>query len=92
MADRGFNIHDSTGLYCAVVKLPPFTRGKKHLSKADVDFSSQLSHVCIHVEKIIGLVRQKYTILQSMLPVNFIMCNEEEDTSTVDSLHTTKSQ
>ena len=29
LADRGFNIHDSVSLYCAKVKLPPFTRGKK---------------------------------------------------------------
>ena len=25
LADRDFNIHVSAGLYCAVVKLPPFT-------------------------------------------------------------------
>ena len=29
LADRGFNIHDSASLYCAEVKLPPFTEGKK---------------------------------------------------------------
>ena len=64
LTDRGFNIHDSARLYSAVVKLSPFTRGKEQLSKADVDISSQLSHVCIDVERVIGLVRQKYTILQ----------------------------
>ena len=34
LANRGFSIHDSAGLYCAEVKLPPFTKGKKQLSKA----------------------------------------------------------
>ena len=29
LADRGFNIQDSARLYCAEVKIPPFTRGKK---------------------------------------------------------------
>jgi len=62
LADRGFNIHDSASLYCAEVKLPPFTKGKKQLSKAQVDFSRQLSRVRIHVERVIGVVRQKYTI------------------------------
>ena len=28
LADRGFNIHEAVGLYCAEVKLPPFTKGK----------------------------------------------------------------
>jgi len=70
LADRGFNIHVSASLYCAEVKLPPFTKGKKQLSKAQVDFSRQLSRVRIHVERVIGVVRQKYTILQSTLPIN----------------------
>ena len=29
LADRGFDIKDSVGLYCATVKLPSFTKGKK---------------------------------------------------------------
>lgn len=29
LADRGFNVQDSAKLYCAEVKIPPFTRGKK---------------------------------------------------------------
>ena len=70
LADRGFNIHDSAGMYCAQVKLPPFAKGKKQLSKAQVDVSRQLSRVRIHVKRIIGAVRQKYTILQSTLPIN----------------------
>jgi hypothetical protein len=45
LADRGFNIHDSADLFCAEVKLPPFTRGKKQLSQADVDIAHQLSRV-----------------------------------------------
>ena len=39
LADRGFNIHENAGLHCAEVKLPASTRGKKQLSKADVDTS-----------------------------------------------------
>ena len=73
LAHRGFNIHDSASMYCAQVKLPPFTRGKKQLSKAQVDVSRQLSRVRIHVERIIGAVRQKYTILQSTL------CSETQE-------------
>ena len=32
LADRGFTVEDSVGLYCAEIKVPPFTRGKKQLS------------------------------------------------------------
>jgi len=81
LADRGFNIHDS-----AEVKLPPFTKGKKQLSKAQVYLSRQLSRVRIHVERVIGVVRQKYTILQSTLPINSIMCSESHEDSVIDKV------
>ena len=37
LADCGFTIQDQAGLFCAEVKIPPFTRGKKQLSKLEVD-------------------------------------------------------
>ena len=43
LADRGFTVQDSVGLYCAEVKVPPFTRGKKQLSRSAVDTARQLS-------------------------------------------------
>ena len=75
-------------MYCARVQLPPFTKGKKQLSKEEVDVSRQLSRVRIHVERVIGGVRQKYTIFQSTLPVNFIMCSKNQDISVIDKVVT----
>ena len=87
LADRGFALQDSTGLYSAEVKLPPFTKGKPQLTKCEVDFSRQLSCVCIHVERIIGVIRQKYTILESTLPINLIMTDPEiQSISTLDKI------
>ena len=88
LADRGFNIHESAGLFCAQVKIPPFTKGKNQLSKTEVDNSRQLSRVRIHVERIIGVVRQKFTILESTLPINLIMCTPQEDISVIDKVVT----
>ena len=51
------------------------------MSKLEVDTARQLSRVRIHVERVIGLLWQKYTILESSLPINFIMCNEQADYS-----------
>ena len=48
LADRGFDIHESANLFCAQVKIPPFTKGKNQLSKTEVDNSRQLSRVRIH--------------------------------------------
>ena len=88
LADRGFNIQEAAGLYCAEVRLPPFTKGKKQLNKIDVDFARQLSRVRIHVERVIGFLRQKYTLLESTLPINMIMCPENSDISLIDKIVT----
>ena len=40
----------------------------------------------MHVERVIGVLRQKYTILQSTRPINFIMT--EGDTSVIDKVVT----
>ena len=37
LADRGFNIQEAAGMYCADVKLLPFTKGKKQLSQMEID-------------------------------------------------------
>ena len=63
----------SKRLYCAEISISPFTRGKKQLSKMEIDTARQLSCVRIHVERVIGLLRQMYTLLQSTLPNNLIM-------------------
>ena len=39
LADRGFNIHDSASIYCAEVKLPPFTKSKSS--------SARLKLICL---------------------------------------------
>lgn len=46
-------------MYCAEVCIPPFTKGKTQLSKLEIDTARSLSQVRIHVERVIGLVRQK---------------------------------
>jgi hypothetical protein len=69
LADRGFTIHDSVGLHCAEVKVPLFTKKKKQLSHREVDMSREISHVRIHVERVIGMIKQKYKILQGILPI-----------------------
>ena len=37
LADRGFDIKDNVGLFCATVTLPAYTRGKKQLSGIEVE-------------------------------------------------------
>ena len=55
-------------------------KGQKQLSRSSIDTARQLSRVRIRV---IGVVRQKYTILESKLAINMIMCDKETNTSVI---------
>jgi hypothetical protein len=57
LADRGFTVHESV----------QFHQAKLNIS-VDVEQTRKIATVWIHVERIIGLLRPKYTILQQTLP------------------------
>ena len=79
LADRGFDIHDSCGLYAARLKIPSFTKGKPQLSPLEIETTRALANVRIHVERVIGCVRQKYTILgHGIIPVQLLMSENGE--------------
>ena len=75
MADRGFTIHESVAFKRASLVIPAFTKGKDQLDPVDVEKTRGIASVRIHVERVIGLLRSKYTILQGTLPTDFLMSN-----------------
>ena len=54
----------------------------------EVDKSRDLSRVRIHVERVIGILKQKYTILESHVPINFMERLEGEPHSLIDHIVT----
>ena len=79
LADRVFTCNDRAQMMLAEVKTPPFTKGKTQLEKQDVDWSRELSVVRIHVEQVIGVLKQKYTILQGTLPISLLSDSDDDN-------------
>ena len=77
MADRGFTIHESVWFHQAELSIPAFTKGKDQLDPIDLEKTRGIANVRIHVERAIGLLRQKYTVLhdQGTLPIDFLSSN-----------------
>ncbi|XP_023696232.2 uncharacterized protein [Paramormyrops kingsleyae] len=84
LAERDFTMEDSVDLFCAELVTPPSMRGKKRLSRKDIKSAREISVVRNHVKRVIGVLRQKYTILGSTLPVNLIRV--EQNGKVEDSL------
>ena len=73
LADRGFTIHELLMFKHAQLAIPAFTRGKDQLDPVEVEETRNIANVRIHVERIIGLLRRKYTILSGILPINLLI-------------------
>ena len=86
LADRGFNINDDISVHGGTLIIPAFTRGKTQLSQQDVERSKELSKVRVHVERIIGMLKSKYTILQGTLPIDVIKHNEDTEVANIDKI------
>ncbi|XP_077057551.1 uncharacterized protein LOC143710491 [Siphateles boraxobius] len=74
LADRGFDIRDSVGLMCA------------GLDAKDVEETRQIAHLRVHVERVIGCVRNKYTILSETIPVSMVLPCEDKDMIFLDKI------
>ena len=77
---RGFDIAESVGAMKALLNIPAFTKGKNQLSALEMEETRTIANVRIHVERVIGNVRQKYPILQNTLPIHFVHKRDGEDT------------
>ena len=83
---RGFDIAESVGVMQARLHIPAFTKGKDQLSALEVEQTRSIANVRIHVERVIGLVRQKYSILQSTIFIHFVKCRHGEDIPLIDRI------
>lgn len=86
LADRGFTIEDDIALRGANLVIPSFTKGKMQLSQKEVETSKQLSHVRVHVERIIGLLKNKYTILKGTLSTVVVKHKDDTNFARIDKL------
>ena len=73
-------------MHQAKLHLPAFTKGKSQMSALEIEETRTIANVRIHVERVIGLVRQKYTILQGTLPIDFLTKRNGEDCPIIDRI------
>ena len=93
LADRGFPLEEDFAALCsAELVIPSFTKGKSQLSAKEVETSREKSTIRIHVERVIGLLKNRYTILQGTLPIHMIKSLKDEadkaDLASIDRLLT----
>ena len=83
LADRGFDIAESVGTMQARLHI---SAGKNQLTATEVKETRSIANVRIHVERVIGCVRQKFTILQSTITIKFLTTRKGEDIPLTDHI------
>ena len=63
--------------------IPAFTKGKTQLSAKEVEVSHKIASVRIHIERVIGLLRNRYTILKGILPLRLLKSIKDEKSSSI---------
>lgn len=69
----------------ATVKTPAFLKGKKQLEPREIEDTRNIAHVRIHVERVIGVLKQKYTILHEILPM-YLVKKKVDDVAVIDQI------
>ena len=72
LADCGFNISENLALFGATLAIPSLTTGKSQLSQQEVECSQRLAKIRFHVERVIGQMKNKFTVLQSIIPISLV--------------------
>lgn len=83
MADRGFTISNELQLQQASLRIPTFTKNKNQLHPIDVEQTREIAHARIHVERLIGSLKQKYTIFSSVIPISMLV-KKDQDITAID--------
>ena len=79
LADRGFTLADDFAAGSgAELIVPAFTKGKDQLSSGDVENTRKIASVRIHIERVIGLIKNRYTILKEILPFRTVKSIKDE--------------
>ncbi|XP_062700615.1 uncharacterized protein LOC134284965 [Aedes albopictus] len=72
LADRGFLIEDLLRQKNASISIPAFKKTNRQLQPLDACDSKEISALRIHVERMIGSLRQKMLILTDIIPITLL--------------------
>ena len=86
MADRGFTIAETVGTYGVRLEIPSFTKENEQSRAEEIENTRMIANVRIHVERVIGNLRKKYSLLDQPLPIDFLITEKDKEIPTLDRL------
>lgn len=79
LSDRGFLVEQEVESFGAFLVTPAFKgRGVKQLTYQQIEQTRKIARVRIHVERVIGVIRNKFAILSHEQPISILKRNSED--------------
>ena len=79
LADRGFTLHDDFAVRTSAELITPaFMKERDQLLAKEVEQSRVKSHIRIHIERVIGILKNRFHILDGPMPIRFIHTLKDE--------------
>lgn len=66
--------------------VPAFVVKRQQLHPLMIEKTRNIANIRIHIERIIGVVKQKYQILDKVIPISMLAKNSKFNTSTIDQI------
>lgn len=88
LADRGFLVNETFGVLGAKLVIPAFTKGKNQLHPTEIEETRHIAHVRIHIERIIGYIKNKFRFFKGPIPISMLKKGNNEDANILDKIVT----
>ncbi|CAM4492357.1 unnamed protein product [Leuciscus chuanchicus] len=90
LADRGFTLLEDFAVLGAHLVMPAFTRGRKQLPGKEVEESRVKSNIRIHIERVIGVLKGRFHILDGPIPMRLVKSlmdeRQNKEEATIDKI------
>lgn len=86
LADKGFRLNDQFSIRGAELLVPAFVVKRQQLHPLEIEKTRKIANVRIHVERLIGAVKQKYEILQHIIPISMLVKRNNLEVSVIDQI------
>lgn len=86
LADKGFRLDSQFALRGAQLVVPAFVVKRQQLHPLQIEKTRKIANVRIHVERLIGAVKQKYEILQKIVPISMLVKRNQLNVSVIDQI------
>jgi hypothetical protein len=78
MVDKGFTINEEVTARNAELVIPAFKKAGFQMHPVQIERTRKIANVRVHVERVIGSLRQKYEILNIRLPICLLTSNNKD--------------